>query len=157
LDTHTEWDQKYAYRVQVVEKVRLETPRGLERFELPGALSNSAEVETKNVFPPSAPKGLVAVAVWGNDNKPGIDLNWEPNTEAKLAGYEVYRVSRMAGRSLARRIIVSGDKLLTAPAFEDRGLEPGTEYQYSVVAVDTSGNVSEESNQVTETTLRSKD
>ena len=65
--------------------------------------------------------------------------------------------SRPARRGLERREMVSGAKMLTAPAFADRGLEPGTEYEYTVVAVDTAGNISAESNEAKATTLNHAD
>jgi hypothetical protein len=157
LDSQTAWDETYRYQVQAVEQVRLEAGNGPRTLEMLGAGSNAVEVQTKNVFPPAAPRGLAVVPVWGSDGKPGMDLNWEPNTGATLAGYQVYRITQFAHRALERRQMVSGDKLLTSPSFDDRGLEAGTTYKYTVVAVDTAGNVSAESNEVVETARISKD
>lgn len=156
LDTHTAWQQQYSYRVQAVKKVRIETERGLLRFELAGMMSNVATVETKDVFPPAAPRGLAVVPVWGDDDKPGMDLNWEPNTEARLAGYRVYRAVD-AGSGFGADELISGGDLLTAPAFSDRGLIAGAKYQYWIVAVDAAGNASSRSAGDTEVALRSRE
>ena len=43
-------------------------------------------VTPRDIYPPAAPKGLAAVASTG-----WIDLIWDPNTEADLAGYLVLR------------------------------------------------------------------
>ncbi len=156
LDTHTAWQQQYSYRVQAVKKVRLETERGLLRFELAGAASNTATVETKDVFPPAPPRGLAVVPVWGDDDRPGMDLNWEPNTEARLAGYRVYRAVD-AGGGFGADELISGADLLTAPTFADRGLTPGAKYKYWIVAVDAAGNASPQSASDTEVALRSRE
>lgn len=149
LDASREWDETYQYRVQAVEQAQI-GPRVLEVL---GDPSEPAEVRTKNVFPPAAPKGLAVVPVWGKDGKPAMDLNWEPNTEPTLAGYVVYRISKMPHRALESRIVISGDKPITATSFRDSDLQPGGVYEYQVIAVDTSGNQSPESNSVTETAL----
>lgn len=153
LDSHVMWGERYRYQVQAVRKVEVPSQGGVKTLEMRGTGSNFAEVTTTNIFPPAAPQGLAAIPVWvktagtGNANgagAPGMDLNWEPNTEPTVEGYRVYRISKLAGRGLEQRALVSGDGLLSAPAFEDRGLEPGADYYYSVVAVDSSGNVSRE-------------
>jgi hypothetical protein len=156
LDTHTAWQRQYSYRVQAVKKVRLETDHGLVRFELPGLISNTITVETKDVFPPAAPRGLSVVPVWGDDDKPGMDLSWQPNTEARLAGYRVYRKVD-AGAGVVGEELISGPDLLTAPVFADRGLTPGTKYRYWVIAVDAGGNASPKSASDSEVALRSRE
>jgi hypothetical protein len=155
MDSHVAWGERYSYRVQAVKKVRLETERGLLRFELAGTISNTATVETKNVFPPEAPRGLAVVPVWGDDDKPGMDLNWEPNTEPTLAGYKIYRAVD-SGSGYGAEELISGPTVLTAPAFADRGLTPGASYRYWLVAVDASGNTSPHSKSDTETAMRSR-
>ena len=61
-------------------------------LELAGELSQPLDVDAKDVFPPEVPAGLAAVAAAGeNGAGPGIDLSWQPDSEADLAGYFVYR------------------------------------------------------------------
>jgi hypothetical protein len=157
MDRNAAWDQRYRYQVQAVLVARVDDGAEPRRLEMLGVASNPAEVATKNVFPPAAPQGLVGVAIWGKDGKPAVDLNWQPNTEPTVVGYQVNRVSRMPNRSLARRTMASGDKVLSASAFTDRDLQPGTEYEYTVIAVDKDSNVSAESDPVRVTTLTQPD
>ncbi len=156
LDNHTAWGEEYRYQVQAVRQVTVAGVNGPRKLEMLGAASGPADVQTKDTFPPAAPKGLVAVPVWAADGTPGVDLSWEPNTDAGIAGYQVIRIRKFPHRALEQRQMISGAHLITAPSFEDHGLQPGTTYVYSVVAVDKAGNVSPESNQVTEM-ARSKD
>jgi len=151
LDTTRTWGDNYRYRVQAIAEVKVDAGGNARTLEMAGLASPPAQVAAKQIFPPAAPQGLAVVPVWGSDGKPAMDLHWEPNTEAELAGYQVYCVERFSHRALASRRMVSGGKLLTAPAFSDRDLTPGNSYQYSVVAVDTKGNISAESAPVQET------
>jgi len=66
-----------------------------------------------------------------------VDLRWDANREADLAGYRVYR-GEADGTS---RTLVSGDALTTATTWRDTGLELTTR-TYWVSAVDTSDNES---------------
>jgi hypothetical protein len=98
-------------------------------------------VTPADVFPPAAPKALASVAGAG-----GINLIWDANTEADLAGYLVLRAEP------------PGDTLqpLTAQPIRDTRYidataRPGVLYVYVVVAVDQAGNRSANSNKVTET------
>ncbi|NOT43395.1 MAG: fibronectin type III domain-containing protein [Acidobacteria bacterium] len=101
-------------------------------------------VTPQDTFAPSPPQGLSALAVEG-----AINLLWEPGTEADLAGYLVLRGS--PGDATLQRLT----PLPIAEArFRDQAVVPGVAYEYAVVAVDRrqpSGNVSGESNRVTET------
>ncbi len=96
-----------------------------------------------DIFPPAAPQRLQVVPT------PGVmNLSWQPNSEADLAGYIVLRGT------------VPGDTLLaltpgpiTSARFEDTTARPGERYAYVVVAVDraTPRNTSAHSNRVEET------
>lgn len=76
--------------------------------------------------PPSAPGSLVAVA----SSSSQIDLSWTASTDAGgIAGY---------------RVMVGGSAIATLPAtataYSHTGLNASTQYSYTVVAIDTSGN-----------------
>ena len=92
------------------------------------ALSPSACVKTKDVFAPAAPKNLAAVASEG-----AINLIWEANAEADLAGYIVLRGPAVEGGKLV--------PITPAPiketTFRDTKVRAGVRYVYVVVAVDT--------------------
>ena len=85
---------------------------------------------------PAAPTGLTASA-----GDAAAALDWADNGETDLAGYEVQRATTSGGpySTVAR---VGGS------AYTDTGLTNGTTYHYVVVAVDTSGNVSQRSSEV---------
>ena len=88
IDNNIRFGQSYEYRAQRVARVAV----GGTTLELAGPLSAPVRIDAINIFPPSAPKGLAAVATAGdNGSAPAIDLSWLPGAEANLAGYIVYR------------------------------------------------------------------
>jgi hypothetical protein len=100
-------------------------------------------VTPTDIFPPAAPKTLQAVGSAGV-----INLIWDANTEADLAGYLVLR-GEAPGDTL--------QPLTPAPIrdtrYQDRATTPGVAYVYAIVAVDraTPPNRSAPSNRVQET------
>jgi fibronectin type 3 domain-containing protein len=101
------------------------------------------------VFPPAIPTGLVAVATAADaasSTEPSIDLSWQPNTEADLVGYEVYR---REDQTPWQRI--SGDQPAIGPAFHDAHVLAGHTYRYGVSAVDKGGHESGRSQEAQET------
>jgi fibronectin type 3 domain-containing protein len=97
-------------------------------------------ITPKDTFPPAPPKGLAAVGSAGS-----INLIWDANTEADLAGYIILR-GDAAGATL--------QPLMKEPIKEmrytDRTAVPGARYAYQVIAVDKAGNRSAPSNRVEE-------
>lgn len=143
IDKDIRFGETYEYRAQRVLRVNA----GGETLELDGPLSAPVRVEAQDVFPPAAPKGLAAVAVIGaNGKSAGVDLDWEPNTEADLAGYAVYR--REGGSGWER---VSPTVLLVGPGFHDAHTEVGHTYEYAVTAIDQRGHESLQSAPAQET------
>ncbi len=145
LDSHIEFGATYVYRAQRVARV----PVHDQPFELAGPLSAPVRIAAVNTLPPHGPTGLAAVATPGvEDAGPAIDLNWQPNTEADLAGYIVYR--REAGVANDWRRI-SPAQPVAAPAFHDADVLPGHRYRYAVSAVDQQGHESARSAEAEET------
>ena len=140
LDPDAAFDQRYSYRISRVATVNV----GGRSIDIAGPASAEILVDTKDVFAPAAPVGLVVIAA---PNESAIDLSWAPNTEADLAGYAVYRGEGSVG---AMRISPAG-KPVDSPAFRDSAAQPGHEYVYSVTAVDHDGNESAHSAEVKET------
>ncbi|HXZ11786.1 MAG TPA: fibronectin type III domain-containing protein [Candidatus Sulfotelmatobacter sp.] len=129
-DTQFEFGKTYVYSVKSV----IHYP-GLT---LESAESNLLSVTPKDVFPPAAPQGLVAVYVPAAGGVPAhLELSWAINPETDIAGYNVYR-SEEPGSPGTR---VNAELLLT-PVFRDMNAVPGRRYSYSVTAVDRSGNES---------------
>ncbi|MBK9940312.1 MAG: fibronectin type III domain-containing protein [Kouleothrix sp.] len=87
--------------------------------------------------PPSAPKQL-AVTSEGNGS---VGLSWQAASGA--AGYNVYR-SPLSGGGWVQ----ANSSLLTATSFTDSGLDNARTYYYVVKAVDSKGNESSASNEV---------
>ena len=105
---------------------------------LESADSNLAIVTPRDIFPPAAPQGLVAVLVTAQGNVPAhIELSWAISPETDLAGYNVYRADQ-AGAPATRL----NTELLLTPAFRDMNVQPGRVYFYTVTALDSSGNES---------------
>lgn len=134
VDKDIHFGETYEYRAQRVLRVNV---NGVA-MELDGPLSDPVRVEAKDVFPPAAPKGLAAVAVGaGNGIAAGVDLDWEPNTEADLVGYVVYR--REGDGDWER---ISPTVPLVGPGYHDAHVEAGHTYEYAVTAVDQNGHES---------------
>jgi fibronectin type 3 domain-containing protein len=89
------------------------------------------------------PSGLQAVFS-GVGQSPFVDLVWSPNTEADLAGYNIFR--HEAGEQPARL----NSEPVKAPAFRDPNVQPGKKYFYSVSAVDERNNQSPRSEEASE-------
>jgi len=64
---------------------------------------------------------------------------WTANTEADLAGYNVYRLENQTAQRVNK-------ELLRTPIFRDATAAPGKTLTYYVTAVDLAGNESKASN-----------
>jgi hypothetical protein len=129
-DTQAEFGKTYVYSVRSVAKYPDEM--------LESGDSNWVTVTPKNIFPPSAPQGLVVVFVPAAEKTPAhLELSWAINSESDIAGYYVYRSEQesVAGTRL-------NSELLLTPAFRDMNAVPGRRYFYTATAVDRSGNES---------------
>ena len=120
-DTDLVNDQTYYYVVRAVENQDPPWQEGLQ----------SAEVSAVPVdlTPPAPPQGVRAVP------GPGavVALSWEPNRESDLLGYLVYRSD---GPHRRPRPLI--ETPFSAPALNDRSVQSGGRYLYTVTAVDAS-------------------
>jgi hypothetical protein len=98
--------------------------------EAESELSQEFTVTPEDKFPPAVPTGLTAVT-----SPLSVELAWEQNTEADLAGYRIYRAA--PGGDFAKVGESNGPT-----SYSDRALERGKAYRYAVTAVDKSGNES---------------
>ena len=85
--------------------------------------------------PPAAPTGLTATG-----SQTGIALDWADNTEADLAGYDVYR-STSAGGTFVK--LTTTRLPPTTSAYNDTAAPAGATSFYRVTASDTTGNESD--------------
>jgi len=143
LDKMIRFGESYAYRAQRIRRVDVNG----KMLELAGELSQPIDVDARDVFPPEVPAGLAAVAAAGeNGAGPAIDLSWQPDTEADLAGYVVYR---REGDGEWQRISAATPGI--EPAFHDAHVQPGHTYEYAVSAVGKDGHESNRSAEAQET------
>ena len=107
-----------------------------------GEASEAGCVTPVDTFPPAPPQRLAAIA--GVDV---INLIWESNAEADLAGYLVLRGTAPGGTLQALT-----PTPIRETTYRDQAVRPGERYVYAVVAVDsaTPQNVSGQSNRVEE-------
>jgi hypothetical protein len=103
--------------------------------------SQPACITPKDVFPPAPPKNLAVVA--GGEGR--MNLIWDANSEADLAGYVVLR-----GENPDRLAPLTKDPIRET-RYTDSTATAGATYVYAIVAVDKAGNRSQPSNKVTET------
>jgi hypothetical protein len=124
-DGQFEFGHDYYYQVRAV-------------FGKPGHLAMSdasptLKVTPRDVFPPAPPQGLQSIYSAG-----AVELVWTANTEADLAGYNVYRLANQTAQRMNK-------DLLRTPIFRDTTAATGKTLTYYVTAVDLSGNESKPS------------
>ncbi|HXE80120.1 MAG TPA: hypothetical protein VNK41_05175 [Vicinamibacterales bacterium] len=118
VDSTAQFGDERCYVIRVAEMVGTTVREGPP--------SQPTCVEVKDVFPPAAPKSLEAVAAGG-----AVNLIWEPNRDADLAGYLVIRSE--GDESTARQLT---PKPIRETTYRDTEVRPGRRYVYVVVAVD---------------------
>ena len=141
VDNSIEWGKTYEYRIRIVTFIQ--QSQGTTQ-QVQGDESQAVTILAQDVFPPATPSGLQAVSS-GPGQKRFIDLVWAPDTDADIAGYNVYR-----RRENEQPVKINSD-LVKTPRFADPGVQPGTKYFYSVTAVDLRGNESGRSEETSET------
>jgi hypothetical protein len=140
LDQSFEWEKHYDYRATVVTVV---SAPGEAEVEVEGDDTSSVALFAHDTFPPAVPTGLQAVFS-GVGQAPFVDLVWSPDTEADLAGYNIFRHEENEPP------VKLNSEPVKAPAFRDLKVQSGKKYFYSVSAVDERSNESAESEQTSE-------
>jgi hypothetical protein len=140
VDHSFEWEKTYWYRATVVVLIHEE---GKPEAQFEGDDTLPVRVFAHDVFPPAVPSGLQAVYS-GPGQQPFIDLIWAPDTEADLAGYNVFR------HEAGAEPVKINSALVKAPALRDSNVASGKNYFYSVSAVDVRGNESARSQEASE-------
>jgi hypothetical protein len=129
-DTQAEFGTTYTYSVRSVVQY--------SGHDLESSDSNPASITPRDIFPPSAPQGLVVVFVPKlGDTAAHLELSWAINSETDIAGYNVYRSEQDV--TLGTRL---NSELLLTPAFRDMSASAERQYFYTITAVSRSGNES---------------
>ena len=163
IDRTAQIGHTYRYTAERVRSVEL----GGQTLEVRSLASAEVTVEMKDVFPPDAPVGLVAVPgfagvasadkasdrsadrVGEQAQQAAIDLSWQPDLEPRIAGYRVYR--REVEGDAAQTWRRLNPELVPVASYRDPSVVAGRRYAYRVTAVDASGNESAPSDVVEET------
>jgi hypothetical protein len=140
LDQTFDWEKHYDYRATVVTVI---AAAGKPEVEVEGDDTPVVQVFAHDIFPPSVPTGLQAVFS-GVGQAPFIDLVWSPDTEADLAGYNLFRHQE------GEQPVKLNSDLVKSPAYRDTNVQSGKKYFYSVSAVDERGNESARSEEASE-------
>jgi len=140
VDTGIDWEKQYQYWITPV--TLWESDSG-EKGEVEGDDSSVVSIAARDVFPPAVPAGVQAVFS-GSEQNLFIDLTWTANTDADLAGYNIYR--RIAGGQTEK----INAELVKSPSFRDSNVRAGTKYFYTVSALDQRGNESGKSEETSE-------
>jgi hypothetical protein len=140
LDQSFEWEKRYDYHATVVTVV---SRAGAPGAEVEGDDTPAIQVFAHDVFPPAAPTGLQAVFS-GIGQASFVDLVWSPDSEADLAGYNVYRHEE------GGQPVKLNAEPVKAPAYRDPNVQAGKKYFYAVSAVDEHGNQSARSEEAGE-------
>ena len=140
VDHSFEWEQTYSYRATVVTLIHQE---GKIETQFEGDDTPAVKVFAHDVFPPGVPSGLQAVFS-GAGQQPFIDLIWAPDSDADLAGYNVFR------HEADSEPVKINSALVRTPAFRDVNVTSGKNYSYAVSAVDVRGNESGRSQETME-------
>ena len=139
-DHSFEWEKTYFYRATIVTLLH---PSGQPETQFEGADTPPVKVFAHDIFPPAVPSDLQAVFS-GVGQQPFIDLIWAPDTEADLAGYNVYR------REEGSEPVKINSAPIKSPSFRDTNDLSGHTYFYSVSAIDVRGNESARSPEASE-------
>lgn len=136
-DKFFEFGKEYSYFIRVVSLGSNSEP--IESQE-----SNIIEITPKDTFAPSAPAAITVAAAPGT-----ISIFFAVNPEKDIAGYKIYR-STEADLDKNKWELLTPE-LIKANTYQDKAIETGKTYYYYITATDTSGNVSELSEVVSET------
>jgi hypothetical protein len=139
-DSSFEWEKTYVYHAETVTVIAQDNK---PEIQVEGDDTPDVKVFAHDVFPPTVPSGLQAVAS-GPGQKTFVDLVWAPVSDVDLDGYNVYRHEE--GMPAEK---VNAQPLKT-PAYRDSSAASGKIYFYSVSTIDVRGNESARSDETSE-------
>ena len=117
----------YTYRVRVID-----------RDGRIGAPSNLTTVRAIDLRAPVAPTALTVTPLRGY----AVRLSWRAPADRDLRGYDVYRAEQGDTAFVRLTALPLAGVVYVDSGYKDNTLEPGREYAWRVVAVDSSANTS---------------
>jgi len=136
-DKNFKFGERYTYFVRAVSL-------GTEGKPVESLNSNTIELSPLDVYKPAAPNLTPPNAISGR-----VALFWVPNTEPDVVGYYLYR-STDPNLPKAQWLKLT-PQLYNKTTFQDENVETGKTYYYYIQAVDSAGNISENSEVVSAT------
>lgn len=112
---------QYNYRVSAINAIGTSDP-------------STADADTTDAVAPGAPTGLTATA----DGANAIDLSWTAPASTGGAAITGYFIERETGIGNGWSTLVA-DTSSTGTTYEDSSVDPGTEYNYRVSAINSVG------------------
>ena len=136
-DNFFEFGKKYQYLVRTVSL-------GSDGNPVESLDSNSVEVSPRDIFSPKPPAAITIAAAPRN-----LSLFFAVNVEKDVVGYRVYRTTNPNQAKPEWQLLTP--EILTTNTFQDSKIESGITYYYYLTAIDSTGNISEPSEIVSET------
>jgi hypothetical protein len=120
---------KYTYKVTISDLIGNESKP-----------SNEASVLLKDTTPPS-----IVTGVFAQRRKGKVNISWNISPQLDVKGYNVFRGTKLTGKFIKlTKQLIPFDK----PFFVDSLSEEKKQYFYTVSAVDSAGNVGDQSNPI---------
>jgi Fibronectin type 3 domain-containing protein len=135
-DEFFDFGKQYFYFVRAVSASTEAVP--IESDE-----SNIVKVKPLDTFPPSPPAAITLAA-----GQNIISIFFAVNPEKDIAGYKIYRSTDPSLEKSKWTLLTP--QLLTLNTYQDKSVESGKTYYYYLTATDSSGNVSQPSEVVSE-------
>jgi len=137
LDIFFQFGTTYKYFVRAVSL-------GSNGEPIESLSSNTIEVLPKDIFPPSSPSALTIAAAPNN-----LSIFFAVNPERDIVGYKIYRTMNLNLKKSDWTLLNA--EPIKINTFQDKQVESGKTYYYYLTAIDTTGNISEPSEVVSET------
>ncbi len=137
LDKSFEFGTNYKYSVRAVSL-------GSNGEPIESLSSDAIEVLPKDIFAPSPPSAITIAAAPNN-----LSIFFAVNPERDIAGYLIYRSTNPNPKKSDWTLLTA--EPIKTNTFRDTKIESGRTYYYYLKAIDTSGNLSEPSEIISET------
>lgn len=136
-DTFFEFGKRYAYFVRTISL-------GRKGESIESSDSNIIEVKPGDVFAPTSPTAISIAAAPGS-----LSIFFAANTEKDILGYKIYRSTNLDQSKSQWKPVTT--EPLKQNNFQDFDIISGQTYYYYLIAIDTSGNISQPSEVISAT------